>query len=302
MIIDVFPFFDEVDLLDIRLNTLDPFVDLFILSEYSTTFAGNPKPYNFEVNSSQFSKFSHKIIYLRQEQRQILSPFENDDLQKNSIKQHLMKVSSPGDLIIFGDIDEIPEPSSLAEQLAGGSDFFIKHFAQRVSYGYLNLVNHKNSLESIIGDYPNIRKPKWLGTVLAPIETIQKLELSELRLPKHKKLGTRISNGGWHFSYCGGNLSSVSERLKYKVQNNAHQEFNSDNFLEGIEARLLSGRDILGRKSKRKYLPGYKEARFRIESNLEFLPKYVFENQNRFKHLLILKGDDGAETIQGATF
>jgi beta-1,4-mannosyl-glycoprotein beta-1,4-N-acetylglucosaminyltransferase len=292
MIIDVFPFFDELDLLEIRLNTLDPFVDLFLLSEYSTTFAGNPKPYNFEENSILFSKFAHKIIYLRQEQKRILSPFENDDIQKNSIKHHLMKVSSPGDLILFGDIDEIPEPSSLGANLAVKADFFIKHFAQQVSYGYLNLVNHRNSLESIIGDYSNVRKPKWLGTVLAPIETVEKFELSELRLPKHKSLGQRISNGGWHFSYCGGYGSNVTERLKYKLQNNAHQEFNSDNFLDGIELRLLSGRDILGRRTKRKYLPGYTQAEFRIESNLDFLPSYVIGNQNRFEHLLIKRRDN----------
>ena len=32
-IIDVFPFFNELDILEIRLNILDPYVDYFILSE-----------------------------------------------------------------------------------------------------------------------------------------------------------------------------------------------------------------------------------------------------------------------------
>ena len=89
-------------------------------------------------------------------------------------------------------------------------------------------------------------------------------------------------------------MSNVTERLKYKLQNNAHQEFNSDDFLDGIESRLLSGRDILGRRTKRKYLPGYKQAKFRIESNLDFLPSYVIENQERFEHLLIERRDSGA--------
>jgi beta-1,4-mannosyl-glycoprotein beta-1,4-N-acetylglucosaminyltransferase len=290
MIVDVFAFFDEIDLLEIRLNTLDPYVDYFLISEYSTTFAGNQKPYYFEEHSDLFSKFSHKIIYLRQEQRKILSPFENDDFQKNSIKQHLMNITGPGDIILFGDIDEIPEPNALKKNLARKSDFFLRHFAQQVSYGFLNVVNHKHSLQSIIGDYSYVRKSKWLGTVLAPRETVEKFKLSELRLPEHKEFGERISNGGWHFSYCGGYQSSISDRLTYKLQNNAHQEFNSEFFLSDIELRLLSGKDILGRRTKRRHFPGYKEAKFKIESNWEFLPRYVLDNKARFEHLLINKG------------
>ena len=32
-VVDAFPFFNELDLLEIRLNLLDPYVDCFILSE-----------------------------------------------------------------------------------------------------------------------------------------------------------------------------------------------------------------------------------------------------------------------------
>ena len=43
-IIDVFPFFNELDLLEIRLNTLDPYVDHFILTESTKTNSGIDKP------------------------------------------------------------------------------------------------------------------------------------------------------------------------------------------------------------------------------------------------------------------
>ena len=39
-VVDTFPFFNELDLLEIRLNLLDPYVDCFILSEATKTFSG----------------------------------------------------------------------------------------------------------------------------------------------------------------------------------------------------------------------------------------------------------------------
>ena len=44
MIYDCFSFFNELDLLEIRLNTLDKVVDKFILAESTLTHTGNPKP------------------------------------------------------------------------------------------------------------------------------------------------------------------------------------------------------------------------------------------------------------------
>ncbi len=53
-IVDVFPFFNELDLLDIRLNVLDPYVDCFIISEATKTFQGGDKPlWMSEMNMRQ---------------------------------------------------------------------------------------------------------------------------------------------------------------------------------------------------------------------------------------------------------
>ena len=49
-IVDVFPFFNELDLLDIRLNVLDPYVDCFIISEATKTFQGGDKPLWYDEN------------------------------------------------------------------------------------------------------------------------------------------------------------------------------------------------------------------------------------------------------------
>ena len=42
-IFDVFLFFNELDLLELRFKTLYPIVDYFIVTELSETFSGKPK-------------------------------------------------------------------------------------------------------------------------------------------------------------------------------------------------------------------------------------------------------------------
>ena len=64
-IYDGFIFFNELDLLDIRLNTMYDVVDYFILVESSVTHQGTPKPYIFEENKERFSKYLDKIIHIK---------------------------------------------------------------------------------------------------------------------------------------------------------------------------------------------------------------------------------------------
>ena len=62
-IFDSFLFFQELDLLEIRLKYLYPVVDKFIIVESNQSFTGKAKNYNFELNSQRYSKYLDKIIY-----------------------------------------------------------------------------------------------------------------------------------------------------------------------------------------------------------------------------------------------
>ena len=62
---DCFCFFNELELLELRLNILDDYVDFFVISEANVTHTGKPKPYYFDENKHMFSKFLHKIIHLK---------------------------------------------------------------------------------------------------------------------------------------------------------------------------------------------------------------------------------------------
>ena len=51
-IFDAFLFFNELELLEIRLNTLAPYVDYFVITEADVTFSGKPKPLYYQQNKS----------------------------------------------------------------------------------------------------------------------------------------------------------------------------------------------------------------------------------------------------------
>ena len=61
-IFDCFMYFDEEMILDIRLNTLDKYVDYFIVSESNFTHSGEKKNFNFEksYHSNYFFIFDWK--------------------------------------------------------------------------------------------------------------------------------------------------------------------------------------------------------------------------------------------------
>ena len=61
-IFDCFMYFDEEVVLDIRLNTLDKYVDYFVIVESNFTHKGDKRA--LEFNHKKFEKFKDKIIYI----------------------------------------------------------------------------------------------------------------------------------------------------------------------------------------------------------------------------------------------
>ncbi|MEM6579230.1 MAG: N-acetylglucosaminyltransferase, partial [Pseudomonadota bacterium] len=63
-IFDCFPFFNEIELLELRLEQHYDHVDFFVLAEATHTFSGLPKPLHFEEHAERFDRFADKIIHV----------------------------------------------------------------------------------------------------------------------------------------------------------------------------------------------------------------------------------------------
>jgi len=63
-VVDCFPFFNEIELLELRIRMLEPHVDLFVISEANRTHSGNPKEFNLKRLIKELNLPEEKIRVL----------------------------------------------------------------------------------------------------------------------------------------------------------------------------------------------------------------------------------------------
>lgn len=256
-IYDCFQFFNELDILEIRLNTLDPYVDYFVLTESKVTHSGKEKPLFYEENKDRFEKFNHKIIHVVVEDTPDGSSFDRDIYQRNVSLSKLKEVASDEDVILSGDLDEIPNP----EVLENLEEFFnpdsLYHFEQKYYTYYLN----------------NFLNMPWYGTRMCSLSFLANKTINNIRESTQNKSelnGFIIGEGGWHFTYIGD-----EERIKQKIESFSHQEFNNEQVKSQILKNLESNKDLFSRPYT-----------YQVVEIDESFPKYIRENLETYKYLI----------------
>lgn len=268
MIYDCFAFFNELDLLEIRLNELDAVVDKFVIVEATRTFQKQPKPLYFELNKQRFEKFLPKIIHVVVSKYpgffakfRVPTPRDYDNYQKEFILQGI-KGASAEDVIIVSDIDEIPRPEKIIEYKNQPG---YKVFEQEFFYYYLNCICIKsgNAAEHDLWRGPVMLKKK-------DISTIRKVR--SLRGKEGPNI-TIVRNGGWHYSYMGG-----VENIILKIESLSHDEYNKEYYKdpERLGKIINEGFDLFDRNQKYKF----------IDITNGASPAYLFKHLDRFRHLV----------------
>ena len=276
-IYDIFTFFNELELLEIRLNILAPYVDYFVIIEAPETFSGIPKELIYEKNKQRFAKFHDKIIHYVIENippsedelrsrlaKKSLSPLDRQIItdaltsdnvpkgalhwlkefyQKESIKKALINLHD-NDVCFVGDIDEIWNPETVVDFRR--DDIF--KLRQDVYSYYLN----------------NRSSEPWAGTLVTKYKNIKDSCLNHLRTVSKTKY-TYVAHGGWHFTNQGG-----PDRIRQKIESYGHQEFNNATIKEDIENKIAKNQDFVGRRFK-----------FWIDESA--LPEYVVKNREKLK-------------------
>jgi len=284
MVYDCFQFFNEIDILLIRMNVLKDVVDRFVISESTETFSGIKKPLNFQENRELFKDFEDKIIYLTVDDTPPGETHVRDEFQKNAVKRGLAGCKDD-DVIIFSDLDEIPNPEKiteivkLMEENQNNEKDKIFHLAQRMFYCYLNMEEITGSLPACSGEFPGVKNPKWLGTKVLSYKRAKNLNLWDIRFPEYVVDGIRVDDGGWHFGYMGGHeVRDLHKRVEDKVKSAAHQEFNSKSVLREAVDKINDGQDMFGRKA----------TFVRVDIDSSF-PEYIVDNQDKYDYLIKAK-------------
>lgn len=244
-IIDAFCFFNELDMLELRLSILAPYVDHFVVVEADHTFSGQPKASCFAANKDRFSAFADKIVHhvARIDTRtldfskrpdrfdQSTDFWKVEFMQRNAIADALIQHFSPNDLAIASDVDEIPAPAAIAR---------IRHSAWR--RWLVSQIPHIFHQEEFYYNASNLRDEACLGSAITSCAsfaryTPQKVRSKRKRLPK-------IRNGGYHFSYF-----MTPELIANKISSFSHQEFNTEAYKSEsrIHDCIAEGKDLFNR-------------------------------------------------------
>lgn len=231
-IIDAFLFFNELELLEIRLEELYNDVDYFIICESTKTHQNKPKELYYLNNKEKFKKFQDKIIH------HVFHPeiypyqwyIENE--QRRNLKIAIDNLILQNDYILLSDADEIIDKNIIKQIRQNPLDFKKpKTCVMQMSYNFINAV---------------VRSPwhhaGWRGTIIIPAEFYFQTDLHSWRAKKDEL--ERIENAGWHLSFLGG-----AERIKTKIESYGHAEFNNETYtnIQNIKNRIKNCLDPLRR-------------------------------------------------------
>jgi len=244
MIYDAFPFFNELDLLEVRLHELGEVADWFVLVESTWTHSNQPKPLYYQENRERFRKFHSKIIHIvLRELPARRDPWSLERYQRDCLARGLTGCS-PRDVVLVSDVDEIPRAEAVRDVVAGLK--FDDGRCTRAVHAWLRRprvarllrvwLKKRHPFVHVFEQVPFhffvncriTRPPHWYGTRLVHYRDFGRA--SDLR----RWRGKVVRNGGWHFSWLGG-----VERIRAKVEAYAHQEFNTPEFMD--PKRLAEG-------------------------------------------------------------
>ena len=217
----------ELDWLEIRLHTLAPWVDYFVIVESPTTFTGRPKPLWLRDNWDRFAPFHAKIIHRVVEDG---SPsryiWDHEDWLRNSLLREVFPglqgtpaEARDNDVLVVSDVDELVRPETMfvlrncqfPVRLTLLSDFYYysfqwKHRGPQWAHPEATIYRGSRTL------LPNTLRMGLLEEGREPLA----------RLRKWRESGT-LANAGWHCSSC---FATVAE-MQTKMHSFSHQELDT---------------------------------------------------------------------------
>ncbi len=284
-IYDAFTFFNELDLLEIRLNILDPYVDYFVIVEATENFNGDKKPLYFQLNKERFKKWEHKIIHhvvsdVPQDEQELrmrlytnktMSFIDRQTIQftltsgmaglskKQWIREFFLKESlrkalaglRDDDICYISDLDEIWNPQLLI-------DYTKDAIFKPLQTTYVYFLNNR-SKENWRG---------WTGTIVTKYKNIKHASVNILRT--HRIMTDRytfLRNGGWHFTFQGGYEGALR-----KIRESNHFFYKPETTLKTLKDMVLQNKDYQGRNFK-----------FTVDNR--GLPEYLLKNKEKYKTL-----------------
>jgi hypothetical protein len=239
-LIDYFPYFNERELLEFRINLLKDHVDHFVISEADKTFSGLPRQFELKNLIAELGLPAEKITVIEVRQADDvnlqleLHDFEaqypedradivsiqavaRERIQRNALQKVLYKFDDT-DWILMSDVDEIINPDHIqfALNVAKNTPDTV------VKLPLINLYGRADLRPYARAGWPFV----WRTAMsICKKSVIQKTTPHRIRCRYHVPAdivtptigGEVFDDFGWHFSWMGGDA-----RIRVKSQSYAH--------------------------------------------------------------------------------
>lgn len=236
---ELFPFFNEVDLLELHLMEMNPVVDYWVICELPKTFTGLDKPLYLQkaLMEGRLDAWRGKIRVIRPGSIPEGPHPTVDWFQRRQLVRGLGD-AKPDDIVILTDLDEIPNRDKVSTAIAEGLDY-PKTMVCRLYYYTLDWFD----------------PIPWPGPIITPREFVKDTqELRDLR-----GCFPMISDGGWHFSWLGTE-EQIIEKLKAVDIERENAIYGHDNIVAPpLDREFISkcrnlGQDLFSREHRKKTL------------------------------------------------
>jgi hypothetical protein len=231
MIYSIAMFFNELDLLDLKIKEESPYVDKILIMEAAITHSGNPKSCNFPIDKYKNNKKVEHVFIKPEAFTDCPGRWDKEERQRNLAMSYLEVADD--DILIVTDVDEIINGENIEKIIAETRKHSIVRIGMRLFYYHINVIQ------------PNFQ---WPHAYAATGRVCKESTLSFLRTGSDRSSGVfhtkfvYIPNCGNHFAWIGG-----TEKIKEKINNFAHEEFDTPEVQAGVEKRFKNLEDIVGR-------------------------------------------------------
>ena len=212
MIVDVFLFQDEFDMLRARMYELASVVDRVIVIEADHTFSGEPKPYcltEFQKDHYDFWKYPIEIIRVEtgnaaaegfHQEGNWVQPGSEEawarETKQRNAADDMVRALPPDTIVLFGDLDEIPR-REVVESFDGPPSCLML-----VPFVY----STRRCLHGL-----------WHGPFISRVGEIKPTSATNIRISRN--LFPRVLDAGWHCSWFG-----TSQDRERKLRSFSHRE------------------------------------------------------------------------------
>jgi beta-1,4-mannosyl-glycoprotein beta-1,4-N-acetylglucosaminyltransferase len=224
MIYSASMYFNELELLDLKVREEAAFVDKMFVVEAAVTFSGNPKPMNFPKD-----KYGEKVEHIFLEEsyfKDCKNPWEREAAQRNAI-QSLVRAEDD-DVWIVTDVDEIIRGDKIQYIAEETRKHWFVVLRMQVCYYYINV------------EYPLMQDYSFAATGWVS----RRKKFHGLRRHRAMRPRKALPDCGKHFSYLMG-----PENISLKLKSFSHTEYGGPEFsnVDVVRDRVESLKDVCRR-------------------------------------------------------